>query len=104
VTVHAMMRGKSHQRITGAWRGREAESPVNCHDLDGTENHLSDLPPKNSTREDWSSLVIDPPRKTHPKRVGDFDLRGSVCARLAGMIAVNVTQVMTSSKGLEIGA
>jgi len=44
------------------------------------------------------------PRKTEPKRVGDFGLRGSVSARLAGTIAVNVTQVMTSSKGLEIGA
>ena len=46
----------------------------------------------------------DPPRKTQPKRVGNFGLRGSVCARLAGMFAVNVTQVMTSSKGLKIEA
>ncbi len=39
-----------------------------------------------------------------PHAIGNFGLRGSVGARLAGTIAVNVTQVMTSSKGLEIGA
>jgi hypothetical protein len=43
----------------------------------------------------------DPPRKILPHEVGNFDLRGSVCARLAGTIAVNVTQVIVSSKGLE---
>jgi hypothetical protein len=45
----------------------------------------------------------DPPRKTEPKPVGDFGLRGSVSARLAGTIAVNVTQVMISSKSFETG-
>jgi hypothetical protein len=47
--------------------------------------------------------ACDPPRKTEPEPVGDFGLRGSVCARLAGTVAVNVTQVMASSKGLETG-
>jgi hypothetical protein len=46
----------------------------------------------------------DPPRKTLPREVGNFGLRGSVSARLAGTIAVNVTQVMVSSKSLEAGA
>jgi hypothetical protein len=32
-------------------------------------------------------------RKTLPHEVGKFGLRGSVSARLAGTIAVNVTQV-----------
>ncbi len=41
------------------------------------------------------------PQKTQPDRVGNFDLRGSVNARLAGMIMVNVTQLMTSSNRLE---
>lgn len=40
----------------------------------------------------------DPPRKTQPQEVRDFGLRGSVGACLAGMFAVNVTQVMASSK------
>ena len=47
--------------------------------------------------------ACDPPRKTEPKPVGDFGLRGSVSARLAGTIAVNVTQVMVSSKSFETG-
>jgi len=63
-----------------------------------------DLPPKGPARENWSSLVIDPPRKTLPQEVGNFGLRGSISARLAGTIAVNVTQVMVSSKWLENGA
>jgi threonine dehydrogenase-like Zn-dependent dehydrogenase len=46
-------------------------------------------------------LPCDPPRKTLPHEVGNFGLRGLVCARLAGTIAVNVTQVMVSSKRLE---
>jgi hypothetical protein len=44
----------------------------------------SDLPPEISTIWIWSSLVVDPPRKTKPKEVGDFGLRGSVCAGLTG--------------------
>jgi hypothetical protein len=48
--------------------------------------------------------ACDPPRKTLPREVGNFGLRGSVSARLAGTIAVNVTQVMVSSKSLEAGA
>jgi hypothetical protein len=28
-----------------------------------------------------ADAVGDPPRKTQPKRVGDFGLRGSVCAQ-----------------------
>jgi len=48
--------------------------------------------------------LSDPPRKTQPNEIGDFGLRGSVCARLAGTIAVNVTQVTVSSKRLETGA
>jgi hypothetical protein len=46
----------------------------------------------------------DQPRKALPREIGNFGLRGSLSARLAGTIAVNVTQVMISSKGLEIGA
>jgi hypothetical protein len=46
----------------------------------------------------------DPPRKTVPQEVGNFGLRSSVSARLAGTIAVNVTQVMVSSKSFDIGA
>jgi hypothetical protein len=46
----------------------------------------------------------DLPCKTEPKRVETLSLRGSVGARLAGTIAVNVTQVTVSSKGLETGA
>ena len=46
----------------------------------------------------------DPPRKTVPREIGNFGLRGSVSARLAGTIAVNVTQVMVSSKSVETGA
>ncbi len=65
---------------------------------------LGDVPPKKSAREKWSSLVIDPPRKTVPREIGNFGLRGSVSARLAGTIAVNVTQVMVSSKSVETGA
>jgi hypothetical protein len=63
-----------------------------------------DLPPKDAAREDWSSLVSDPPRKTEPQEIGNFGLRGSISARLAGTIAVNVTQVMVSSKSVETGA
>ncbi len=63
-----------------------------------------DLPPENSTSQSWSSLVIDPPRKTLPEEVRNFDLRGLVIARLADTIAVNVTQVMVSSKSFETGA
>lgn len=48
--------------------------------------------------------IHDPPRKTLPHEVGNFGLRGSVCARLAGTVAVNVTQVMVSSKSFETGA
>jgi hypothetical protein len=44
------------------------------------------------------------PRKTRPEEVGNFGLRGSVCARAACIIAVNVTQVTVSSKSLETGA
>jgi hypothetical protein len=33
---------------------------------------LTDLPPKNSTSGSWSSLVIDPPRKTEPQEAGNF--------------------------------
>ena len=39
-----------------------------------------------------------------PREIGNFGLRGSVSARLAGTIAVNVTQVMVSSKSVETGA
>ena len=49
----------------------------------------------------WSD---DPPRKLKPKAIGDFGLHGSVRARLTGRFAVNVTQVMVSSKWLETGA
>jgi hypothetical protein len=48
--------------------------------------------------------ACDPPRKTVPHAIGNFGLRGSVSARLAGTIAVNVTQVMVSSKSVETGA
>jgi hypothetical protein len=64
----------------------------------------ADLPLKNSAKEKWSSLVIDPPRKTVPREIRNFALRGSVSARLAGTIAVNVTHVMVSSKSVETGA
>lgn len=50
------------------------------------------------------AIGYDPPRKTQPKHVGHFGLRGSVSARLTGTIAVNVTQGMTSSEGLRYGA
>ncbi|MDR5730243.1 MAG: hypothetical protein RB191_22770 [Terriglobia bacterium] len=49
-------------------------------------------------------LGYDPPRKTTPREVGNFGLRGSVCACLAGTIAVDVAEVMVSSKRLEAGA
>ena len=61
----------------------------------------SDLPPKNSTRENWSSLVIDPPRKTEPQEVGSFGLRGSVGAGITGIFQANVTQVTVSSNRSE---
>ena len=48
--------------------------------------------------------TCDPPRKTLPQEVGNFDLRDSIGTRLAGTIAVNVTQVMVSSNWLETGA
>jgi hypothetical protein len=38
------------------------------------------------------------------REIGNFGLRGSVSARLAGTIAVNATQVMVSSKSVETGA
>ena len=41
------------------------------------------------------------PRKTDPNEVGNFGLRGWVCARLAGTIVVNVTQVTVSGNSLE---
>ena len=41
---------------------------------------------------------------TVPREIGNFGLRGLVSARLAGTIAVNVTQVMVSSKSVETGA
>jgi hypothetical protein len=47
---------------------------------------------------------LDPPRKAVPREIGNFGLRGSVSFRLAGTIAVNVTQVMVSSKSIETGA
>jgi hypothetical protein len=31
------------------------------------------------------------PRETDPRGSGIFGVRGAVCARLAGMIAVNIT-------------
>ena len=40
-------------------------------------------------------------RETEPKFVGDFGLRGSVCAGLTGRIAVGVAQVSTSSNWVE---
>src|SRR5882757_8435695 len=40
-------------------------------------------------------------RETEPKFVGDFGLRGSVCADLTGRIAVSVAQVSTSSNRVE---
>ncbi len=58
---------------------------------------------KNSATENCSSIVIDPPRKTRQHEVGNFCLRGSLCTRLAGTIAVNVTQVTVSSKSIELG-
>jgi hypothetical protein len=62
------------------------------------------VPGKFSISGDGTNWYGDPPRKTWPEEIGDFVLRGSVRARLAGMIAVNVTQVMVSSKSLETGA
>jgi hypothetical protein len=38
-----------------------------------------------------------PGHRTELKRVGDFSLRGSACACLAGSIAVNLTRVMVSA-------
>jgi len=37
--------------------------------------------------------LIDPPRETMPREVGDFGLRGSVSAGFTGMIRTNVVQV-----------
>ena len=39
-----------------------------------------------ATTENWSFRVFDPPRKTLPREVGNFGLRGSVSARLAGRL------------------
>jgi hypothetical protein len=47
---------------------------------------------------------FDPPRKTLPQEARDFGPRGSVCVRLARTIAVNITQVMISSKSVETEA
>src|SRR5258708_38107256 len=40
-------------------------------------------------------------RETEPKFVGDFGLRGSVCAGLTGRIAVSVAQLSASSNRVE---
>jgi hypothetical protein len=40
--------------------------------------------------------ACDPPRKTEPKPVGDFGLRGSVCARLAGCAKILTLDVSES--------
>jgi len=60
--------------------------------------------PSVTTIDGRKNTEVDPPRKTVPREVGNFGLRGSVSARLAGTIAVNVTQVMVSSKSVETGA
>jgi hypothetical protein len=43
----------------------------------------------------------DPTRKSKPNEVGNFDLRGSVCAGLTGRFAVSVAQVRASSNTVE---
>ena len=48
------------------------------HYFDSYHGIELDLPPENSARENWSSLVIDPPRKTTPREVRNFGRR--VCA------------------------
>jgi len=60
-----------------------------------------DLPPEISSTNNWSFSVIDLDRETEPKFVGDFGLRGSVCAGLTGRIAVSVAQVSASSNRVE---
>jgi len=60
--------------------------------------------PEKLCRRRLEISACDPPRKTLPQEVGNFGLRGSISARLAGTIAVNVTQVMVSSKWLETDA
>jgi hypothetical protein len=45
--------------------------------------------------------LFDLHRETEPKFVGDFGLRGSVCAGLTGRIAVSVAQVSNSSNRVE---
>jgi hypothetical protein len=66
-------------------------------------SHLIRPAPDFSTIDNQSCPVFDPPRKALPREVGIFGLRGLVGARFAGTIAVNVTQVMDSSKRLETG-
>ena len=43
----------------------------------------------------------DPPRLTKPKSVGDFRLRGSVCAGITGRFVVSVAQVSASSNAVD---
>jgi hypothetical protein len=46
---------------------------------------------------------IDPTRLTKPKLVGDFRLRGSVCAGFIGRFEHTVAQVSASSNTVEFG-
>jgi hypothetical protein len=46
-------------------------------------------------------FACDPTRKSKPNEVGNFDLRGSVCAGLTGRFAVSVAQVRASSNTVE---
>jgi hypothetical protein len=46
------------------------------------------------TIEIVSAARVDPPGKIGPKDIGDFVQRGSFCARLAGTVTADVTQVV----------
>ena len=45
--------------------------------------------------------IVDLHRETSPKEVGDFGLRGLVCAGLTGRFAASVAQVSASSNRVE---
>jgi len=71
--------------------------------LSAKSDYLELTRPGKLCRRRLEISACDPPRKTLPQEIGNFGLRGSISARLAGTIAVNVTQVMVSSKWLETG-
>ena len=99
--------GMTFAQFSGTPREVRAEpTGLNNCDLDAEWCYFARLEcPANSVPGGMRQAgMVDPPSKTEPKAIGDFGLRGSVRARFTGKFAVNVTQVMVSSKRLETGA